>query len=149
MRNRTIHEIICGKKIKKMKLFNQFFSRKTTESNQNKLSSPWVALTSIAQIEEIKEVSKKNTVAVFKHSTRCIISETVLRAFEKKVNNEAVNSSFYYLDLLNYRAVSDELSAVFEVIHQSPQLLLIDNEKLVSHASHDAILELPLNILTK
>jgi len=129
-----------------MTLFKQLFSKKTTESKQENRTNPWIALTSIAQISAVKKASKMAPVAIFKHSTRCVISRTVLKSFEKKVNNKTTNTAFYYVDLLNYRDVSNELSTVFDVVHQSPQLLLIDNEKLVSHASHDAILELPLNI---
>ena len=33
----------------------------------------------------------------------------------------------YFLDLLNFRAISNEIATKFEVIHQSPQLLLIKN----------------------
>ena len=51
----------------------------------------------------------------------------------------------YYLDLLNYREISNQIADEFEVIHQSPQILLIKNGKAVSNASHEGINELQLS----
>jgi bacillithiol system protein YtxJ len=53
--------------------------------------------------------------------------------------------SAYYLDLLNYREISNQIADQFEVIHQSPQILLIKNGKAVSNASHEGINELQLS----
>jgi bacillithiol system protein YtxJ len=50
----------------------------------------------------------------------------------------------YYLDLLNYRDISDEIGAQFQVMHQSPQLLIIKNEIAVAHASHYDIMSIDL-----
>jgi bacillithiol system protein YtxJ len=43
------------------------------------------------------------------------------------------------LDLLEYRGISNEIAARFNVIHQSPQLLLIQNGKSVYAVSHSDI----------
>ena len=45
----------------------------------------------------------------------------------------------YYLDLLTYRSISNEVAVRFGVEHQSPQLLLIQDGKCVFGASHGAI----------
>jgi bacillithiol system protein YtxJ len=45
----------------------------------------------------------------------------------------------YFLDLLSYRSVSDEVGFKFQVMHQSPQLLVIKNGEVVAHASHGQI----------
>ena len=50
----------------------------------------------------------------------------------------------YYLDLHSYREVSNETGYKFQVVHQSPQMLLIKNGTVVSHASHGAIMDIPL-----
>jgi bacillithiol system protein YtxJ len=54
------------------------------------------------------------------------------------------NLDLYYLDLLNYREVSNETGYKFQVMHQSPQLLVIKNGVVVTHASHGAINEIDL-----
>jgi bacillithiol system protein YtxJ len=45
----------------------------------------------------------------------------------------------YYLDLLNYRTVSAQIANEFNVIHESPQALLIRNEKCLWFTSHQDI----------
>jgi bacillithiol system protein YtxJ len=58
------------------------------------------------------------------------------------VDNYQLNEKdldLYYLDLLNYRDVSNEVGYKFQVMHQSPQLLVIQNGVTVAHASHGAI----------
>jgi len=54
------------------------------------------------------------------------------------------NLDLYYLDLLSYREVSNETGYKFQVIHQSPQLLIIKNGVAVAHASHGGISEVDL-----
>ena len=54
------------------------------------------------------------------------------------------NLDLYYLDLLSYREVSNETGYKFQVMHQSPQLLVIKNGVVVAHASHGAINEIDL-----
>ncbi|TNF08335.1 MAG: DUF2847 family protein, partial [Bacillota bacterium] len=45
----------------------------------------------------------------------------------------------YFLDLLNHRDVSNEIANRFQVVHQSPQLILIKNGVAVYNASHSEI----------
>mgnify|MGYP001158769216 CR=1 FL=1 len=97
----------------------------------------WVQLTDLQQLEQIKEASFQTPVLFFKHSTRCSISVMALNRFEREWNNTTVNP--YFLDLLNYREVSNQIATLFEVEHQSPQVLLIKDGVCVYHASHNAI----------
>lgn len=125
-----------------MGIFNSLFGN--TEKKQETSKVNWIPLTSLAQIEEIKELSKSETIAIFKHSTRCGISSMVIRQFEKSFNDELSELKVYYLDLLNYREVSNEVGYTFQVMHQSPQLLVIKNENTVAHASHYDITQIDL-----
>jgi len=43
------------------------------------------------------------------------------------------------LDLLAHRELSNKMAEVFGVEHQSPQLIVVENGKAVSNASHEAI----------
>ena len=104
----------------------------------------WIPLTSLEQLKEIKEQSHSETIAIFKHSTRCGISRIVLRNFEKSFNKEVNNLKMYYLDLLNYKDVSNETAGVFKITHQSPQLLVIKAGEAVTHASHNSISQVKL-----
>ena len=45
----------------------------------------------------------------------------------------------YYLDLLNYREISNAIAEIFHVLHQSPQILLIHNGECTFEATHGEI----------
>ena len=105
----------------------------------------WIQLTDINQFEEIKHASKSEAVLIFKHSTRCGISRMVKRQFEQLFLEQHKNYKVYYLDLLNYRDISNLIATEFQVIHQSPQILVINNENVVFNASHYDITEIDLN----
>ena len=42
----------------------------------------------------------------------------------------------YYLDLLQYKDISNTISEQFQVWHESPQILLIVNGECIYDASH-------------
>ena len=103
----------------------------------------WHKLTDINQLADIKNGSLENSspvlaIIIFKHSTRCSISSMALNRLESKwVDNESIPA--YYLDLLNYRPISNEIADLFSVEHASPQVLLIKNGSCIYHASHTNI----------
>lgn len=55
------------------------------------------------------------------------------------------NADLYYLDLLSNREVSNEIAYKFQVMHESPQLLIVNNGVVTAHASHGAINTIKLN----
>ncbi|TYP98872.1 bacillithiol system protein YtxJ [Tenacibaculum adriaticum] len=134
-----------------MGIFENIFG-KTSNSSENKEHEEskikWIPLTSIQQIKEIKNLSKTNLVGIFKHSTRCVISRTVLDRFQQ-VFPENNSIKMYYLDLLNYRDVSNEIEVAFQVLHQSPQFLLIKEENPILHASHYDITQINFQKIIK
>lgn len=121
-----------------MGILNNMFGGKGEKKSKPEKKSylNWIPLTSLKQLEEIKEQSNNNAVLVFKHSTRCGISSMVIKQFEKLFTEEHKNLKVYYLDLLNYRNISDELGYTFQVMHQSPQLIVVRNGVSVHNASH-------------
>lgn len=96
----------------------------------------WIPLTSLEQLETIKEASNSEAIFIFKHSTRCGISSMVIKRFEKLFDESTQGIKVYYLDLLSYRNISDEIGYTFQVMHQSPQLLVVKNGVAVESASH-------------
>ncbi len=121
-----------------MSLFGLFGSRNTSEEKEKK-SIPWNQLTSLGQLDEIVNESKSRPVAIFKHSTRCGISRMVMNQFEKSYDIDPNQMKLYYLDLLSYRNISDEVGYKFQIMHQSPQLIVIKNGVAVANASHHSI----------
>lgn len=125
-----------------MSFFNNLFGSEQSKSEEEmdqKLN--WIPITQLNQIEEIKKESEITTVFIFKHSTRCGISRMVIKQFEKLFSQNYNDHKVYYLDLLNYRTISDEIGYSFQVTHESPQLLIIRNAVAIFSASHYDILE--------
>ncbi len=125
-----------------MGIFDKIF--KSEPKEVVKTNVQWIPLTKLSQLEEIKEASKKEAIAIFKHSTRCGISSMVIKQFEKSFDESMTHFKVYYLDLLNFREISDEVGYTFQVMHQSPQLLVVKNEALIVSASHYDILQVNL-----
>ena len=114
-------------------------------SKENKIEKSiikWIPLTESKQLDGIVANSNNKYQAIFKHSTRCGVSSGVLRQFERQENNGAID--FYYLDLLSYRAISDEIATKFGVMHQSPQLIVFKKGSVSNHASHYDIMSVAL-----
>lgn len=124
-----------------MGLFKNIFG--SSEPKEEKVL-PWLPLDSINQLEVIAEKSKTKPQLIFKHSTRCGISRMVMNQFINQFDLDS-NVDLYYLDLLSYRDVSNEVGYQFQVIHQSPQLLIIKNGVAVAHESHGAINEMNIS----
>jgi bacillithiol system protein YtxJ len=99
----------------------------------------------LQQLQFISEKSKTKTQVIFKHSTRCGISRMVMSQFVDMYNFTEKEIDLYFLDLLNFREVSNEVGFKFQVMHQSPQILIIKNGTVVAHESHGAINELDLS----
>lgn len=118
-----------------MSFFDKIFSSDKNEVNSN---VKWIPLTDVSQLDEIVENSKDKTIGIFKHSTRCSISRFALKQFENEYDLEE-KVALYFLDLLNHRDVSNEIANRFQVIHQSPQLIVIKNGVAVYDASHSDI----------
>lgn len=123
-----------------MGLFKNIF--KASEPKEEK-QLPWIALHTIEQLQHIEQQSKTKTQVVFKYSTQCGISRMVMNQFISAYDVDA-DIDLYYLDLLSYRNVSNEVSYKFQVMHESPQVLVIKNGVVVAHASHGAVNSLNL-----
>jgi bacillithiol system protein YtxJ len=97
----------------------------------------WIELISEEGLAEINSASKTKPVLLFKHSTSCSISNTVLNRLERNWKAEGVKGlQPYYLDLLSYRNLSNEIANRYQIEHQSPQVLIIQDEKVIYYSSH-------------
>lgn len=97
----------------------------------------WTSLTDEQQLETIKEESKSQPVVIFKHSTRCSISSMAKNRLDRE--DAPGDVKFYYLDLIAYRSLSNKIAEVFQVYHESPQVLLIKNGECTYDESHNGI----------
>ncbi|MCF8318837.1 MAG: bacillithiol system redox-active protein YtxJ [Sphingobacteriaceae bacterium] len=97
----------------------------------------WLDLTSLDELKNIKNHTGYSI--IFKHSTRCSISLMAKKKLELESDVIPANIPAYYLDLLNYREISNAIAEIFQVPHQSPQILLINNGECLFEATHGEI----------
>lgn len=126
-----------------MGLFNKLFGSSPEEKEISVL--PWIPLTELGQLQDIESKSVTKTQIIFKHSTRCGISRMVIKQFETDYNVTENDLDLYYLDLLNYREISNNIANTLQVMHESPQLLVIKKGVVVAHDSHGGINSLDLS----
>ena len=120
-----------------MSIFSNIFGSSEKQDNSNSKIN-WIPLTDLGQLDEIITLSNEKPVVIFKHSTRCIVSRTALKQFENEFDlDKKVNA--YFLDLLEHRDISNEITNRFGLVHQSPQLILIKEGKSVYNVSHSDI----------
>ncbi|MEM0542485.1 bacillithiol system redox-active protein YtxJ [Flavobacterium sp. j3] len=119
-----------------MSIFNSLFGSSEASNTNSNIS--WRVLTDLGQLNEIINESVTTPVVIFKHSTRCSVSRMALKQFENEFNLQTKVTP-YFLDLLEHRDVSNEIAELFQVMHQSPQLILIKNGVAIYSASHSDI----------
>ena len=115
-----------------MGLFGNIFGGGNEGSNNG---IEWSVLNSVDQLDSIIEESAEKPVVIFKHSTRCSISDMALSRVKEAGGLER-NPTVYYLDLIRFRNVSNEIASRYDVTHASPQTIIVKDGKAVDDLSH-------------
>lgn len=108
-------------------------------------TTEWKDLTSLQQLEDIIKESFNYPIVIFKHSTRCDQSNALLKNFERRYDAQDNIHKPYFLDLIAYRDVSDEIAIRFDVKHESPQVILVKDGVVMKYANHVEISKLNLS----
>lgn len=100
---------------------------------------PWIKLTDENQLEECWNLSHQKPQLIFKHSTRCSISIMALTRFQGSgiLDSDAIDS--YYLDLLSFRNISNAIETKSGVMHQSPQVIVLNKGEVFLSETHGMI----------
>lgn len=114
-----------------MGLFDQFFGTSSTN-----LHPDWKSLESMDALAEIVADRSDAIFVLFKHSTRCGVSGTILHRLIREWPFQAGEVNFYYLDLIRYRDISNAIAQQLQVQHESPQIIVLKNGQVVFDASH-------------
>lgn len=86
------------------------------------------------------EGSSQRRVVVFKHSTICPISAKAWNEYEAFLNEVVKgNIQFTMVKVIESRAVSNQIAEDLGVKHESPQIILIEDQKAIGHTSHGQI----------
>ena len=97
----------------------------------------WIELTELNSLEDIKTKSFQRVQVIFKHSTSCSISSVAKNRLEKGIYPSDID--FYYLDLIKYRSISNAVADLFQVHHESPQVIVVRNGECIYDESHYGI----------
>jgi bacillithiol system protein YtxJ len=97
----------------------------------------WNQLNKEEHLREIIVRSSERHQVIFKHSTRCSISSVARARLEKA--KPPFDVDFHFLDLINYRSLSNKIAETFGVNHESPQVLIIKDGTCVFDESHMGI----------
>jgi bacillithiol system protein YtxJ len=97
----------------------------------------WTNITELNQIDTIKKATGYSV--IFKHSTRCSVSLMAKRGFESDWDVIPENTALYFLDLIAHRDISAHIAEIFQVHHESPQVLLIKDGECLLDSSHSDI----------
>lgn len=97
-------------------------------------------LTSIEDYQNFISQSPRTPRFVFKHSTRCPVSSHAFSEYQKF--NAAQPVHFHvWLKVIECRDLSNHIAAATGVRHESPQVLLIKEGKVLWSASHEGVNE--------
>jgi bacillithiol system protein YtxJ len=78
----------------------------------------------------------------FKHSTRCPVSARAKREMDSYLKSKPDDIEFELIDVIANRARSNEIAQQFDIEHESPQVILIDdNNNVVWSGSHRRVTE--------
>ena len=97
-----------------------------------------------AQWQDLLDQSMKESVFLFKHSIRCGVSSMVLKRFEKQMNER--NKKYYFLNILANRNLSDWVADELNIRHESPQLIVLKDGKVIAYDSHSNLLDISKEI---
>ena len=84
---------------------------------------------------EMKSLSNKPYI-LFKHSTRCSVSKMAYKMMENSWKGDA---PIYLIKVVENRPVSNLVAEKYNIVHESPQVLVIRNGECIHDASHSEI----------
>jgi len=105
----------------------------------NKKEDKWNNLTTDDDLVKINNDSYNQPQIIFKHSTRCSISQMAKNRMIEGLDQLIDQAAVYYLDLLSYRNISNEIASKWGIEHESPQIIIIKNGEAIYHSSHNMI----------
>ena len=91
--------------------------------------------------ETVEKISKSEDYSIiYKHSPRCMTSLMAYRQLKSEVNSvKDVNIPLYIVDVISNRRESQFIANTFQVVHQSPQILIVKNGVSVFDTSHENV----------
>lgn len=100
---------------------------------------PLLSLSSLTQLDELLGGSGPRPFYLFKHSETCGMSLQAYEEVREAVDGSEFATPVYLVSVQASRPVSQAIAARLRVVHQSPQVLLVQDGTVRWHTSHLAI----------
>ena len=79
---------------------------------------------------------------IFKHSYKCPVSRRAKQHMDALVEDNPNAFEYEFVDVFENRKRSDEIAANYDITHESPQVIILDDDdKVTWHAAHREISE--------
>lgn len=90
-------------------------------------------------LEEILEESRLRKIIIFKHSTTCPISANAWQEVQDFIRESSDEVLVVMIKVIESRPISNQVTEILGVKHQSPQVLLLSDRLVLWHVSHQAV----------
>lgn len=115
------------------------FSKISEILGEQSVDLPWKMLSSETDLTNALDFSKSKPQIIFKHSTACSISFFAKREVEKLDEQTLLAADVNVVDVIRSRALSMYLADELKVRHESPQVIVVFNNKVIWHGSHSRV----------
>lgn len=119
-----------------MGIWDSVFGSPKEANGESEQPLQWNPLTKSSDISDLREASFQKPQIIFKHSMSCGLSGMTMRRFEAEAGSFAEDFSFHLLVIQKNRDLSAQIATYFQVQHESPQVLVVADGKVMAHASH-------------
>jgi bacillithiol system protein YtxJ len=92
-----------------------------------------------SHLSDILETSQKEPVVIFKYSSECGSSSRLKEALEKAAEENKNLLPTYLIVVQTQRTLSNNIAEMFNITHESPQILIIHKGKVTYTAHHKDI----------
>lgn len=118
-------------------------SKRALADSERLLSGQIVEIYKTGDWEEALRRSEDHPVLILKHSTTCPVSARAYREFAAFVSANAANPvqdmEYRMVNVIESRPLSRRIAEETEIRHESPQVLLLSEGRVLHHASHSKI----------
>lgn len=88
-------------------------------------------------LEQAFKHSGREPVVLYKHSATCTLSARAKQEIIKL--SEPDDPPVYQITVQTARPLSNEVAKRFNIRHESPQIIVLDNQQVVFHTSHQDV----------
>ncbi|MDR3539390.1 MAG: bacillithiol system redox-active protein YtxJ [Desulfosporosinus sp.] len=96
-------------------------------------------ITCSQELGEILDESCQRKIILFKHSTTCSISAHAWQEVQAFIRESSAEVLVAMIKVIESRPVSNQVTEDLGVKHQSPQVLLLSERKVLWQASHQSV----------